>query len=368
MKFAIEKDELQKEILIAQKVITEKSALSATASVFIEAREEGSLLIRATDLNVSFETAIPADVEEAGSALVFCEKLRGALLALPAGEIEFACGEAGATLRPKERKALFKFKTLSAGSFPEIPSSEGVEFFSLPSRALKRMIAHTVFAASNDRLRYFLNGVYAEKDGDCLKFVATDGRRLALIQAEIEGGFPDFASSIIPAPALDMVGKRCADEGAASVGFSEKYAFFKIGGREFSIRLIDGQFPNYKRVIPQSQSRHLSIGRKDFGEALRRVGVLAEAKSGKVRLEMSGNVLKISAQDAELGDADEFVDCDYRDDAFATAANCAYLKEPVETIECDEVRLGFSDPMRALTLEGAGDGSFLHVVMPMLMD
>ena len=145
MKFAIEKDELQKEILIAQKVITEKSALSAMASVFIEARKPGSLLIRATGLNVSFETAIPADVEEAGSCLVFCEKLRGALLSLPAGEVELSSGGASAALRPKERKALFKFKALSAGGFPEIPSSEGAEFFSLPSRALKRMIARAAF-------------------------------------------------------------------------------------------------------------------------------------------------------------------------------------------------------------------------------
>ena len=194
--------------------------------------------------------------------------------------------------------------------------------------------------------------------------MATDGRRLALIQAEIEGGFPDFASSIIPAPALDMVGKRCADEGAASVGFSEKYAFFKIGGREFSIRLIGGQFPAYKRVIPESQSRHLSIERADFVEALRRVGVLAEQKSGKVCLEMSGNTLRISAQDTELGDAAEFVDCEYGDEPFAIACNCAYLKEPLEAIDCAKVRLGFSEPMRAMTLEG--DGGFLHVIMPMM--
>lgn len=368
MKFAIEKDELLKEIAIAQEIISAKEALSITSSVFIEASSDGTLLIRATNTSRSFETAIPADVEEEGAAAVFCDKLKSVLSSLPAGKIELGSDGASATVRPLEKKASFKLKTIDASKFPEIPSSGGVELFELPARSLKRMLRHTTFAVSSDEIRYSLNGVYAEKDGGLFKMAATDGKRLAVIEAEIEGAFPDFAGSIIPAQALGIMGKRCPDEGMAAIGFTEKNAFFRVGGREYSIRLIDGQFPNYRRVIPEKQSYCLTVARKDFSEALKRVGVLAEQKSGRVYLEMSQGTLKISARDKDMGDAAEFVDCEYGDEPFQIAANCAFLAEPVNAIECEKIRLGFTAPRQAMTIRGEGEDGYLHVVMPMQME
>ena len=368
MKFTIDKGELQKEIAIAQEIISEKNALFVVSNVFVEASPDGMLLIRATNLKRSFEASIPADVAETGTAAVFCDKLKSVLSSLPAGEIEFDCDGASATVRPLERKASFKFKTIAADKFPEIPSSGGVEFFDLPARSLKRMIRHTTFAVCGDEARYFMSGVYAEKDGDLFKMAATDGKRLAVIEAEIEGAFPDFAGSIISAKALNIMEKRCPDEGMASVGFNAQNAFFRIGSREYSIRLIDGQFPNYRRVIPEKQSYHLVVGRKDFSEALKRVGVLAEQKSGRVFLEMSQNTLKISSRENEIGNADEFVECEYDDEPFQIAANCAFLAEPVNTIGCEKIRLGFTEPLRAMTIEGEGEDGYLHVVMPMQME
>lgn len=367
MKFTIEKDELQKEIAIAQEIISAKEALSVLSNVFIEASSDGTLLIRATNLQRSFETSIPADVAEIGAATVFCDKLKSVLSSLPAGEIGFDCDGAIATVKPLKRKASFKFKTIAATSFPKIPSSEGVEFFEIPARSLKKMIRHTTFAVCDDEARYFMSGVYAEKDGDLFKMAATDGRRLGVIETKVEGTFPDFAGSIISAKALNIMDKRCPAEGMVSIGFTEKNVFFRIGNREFSSQLIDGQFPSYKRVIPEKQSFHLAVDRKDFSEALKRVGVLAEQKSGRVCLEMSQGTLKISSRDKEMGDAAELVECEYEGEPFMIAANCAFLAEPVNAIDCEKIRLEFTEPRRAMTIEGEGEDDYLHVVMPMLM-
>ena len=367
MKFTIDKGELQKEIAIAQEIISEKDAKAIASNVLLKAEEGGSLLIRATNTSRSFKVIIHADVEEEGEAAVFCDKLKGVLSSLPAGGISFASNDASATVIPQERSATFSFRTFAADKFPEIPSSEGVEFFELPARSLKRMIRHAALAASDDKLRYFLNGVYAEKDGDLFKMAATDGKRLAAIEIRIEGAFPDFEGSIVPASSLNILNKSCPKEGLAAVGFNAQNAFFRIGNREYSSRLIDGQFPNYRRVIPSEQSFYLVVGRKDFSEALKRVGVLAERKIDEVRLEMSQNTLKVSSWDREIGNAEEFVECEYEGEPLMIAAGCAFLAEPVNAIECEKIRLGFTSARQAITIRGEGECDFVHVVMPRLI-
>ena len=368
MRFTFDKDALLREIAIAQEVISTKNAISVLSNVLLEAKDDGSLLVKATDIKTAFETAIPVDVAEAGSTTVFCDKLSSILASLPSGNVSFSQEEGTVSIRPAAKKANFQLKCIASDKFPEFTSDSGVEYFDIPARELKKMIGETIFSVSNDELRYFMNGVFMEGGESALKMVATDGRRLAFISTEVDSALPDFKGSIMPTKILNIIAKRMPDEGAVSIGLSEKNVFFKFADYRFSSLLIDGQFPSYTRVIPEKQSYSFEVDRKDFLEAIKRVALLVEQKSKRVYLNITDGALAVSSQETEIGVAREEIPCEYAGDDFTIALNYLYLDEPIKAMSCDKVRLEFTAPMRAVTLRAVPDENFFHIIMPMQME
>ena len=368
MRFTFDKDALLREIAIAQEVISTKNAISVLSNVLLEARDDGSLLVKATDVKTAFETAIPVDVAEEGSTTVFCDKLSGILASLPSGNVSFSQEGGTVSIRPAAKRATFQLKCIASDKFPEFTSDSGVEYFDIPARELKKMIGETVFSVSNDELRYFMNGVFMEGDEGQLRMVATDGRRLAFIASDVESALPDFKGAIMPTKILNIIAKRTPDEGAVSVGLSEKNVFFRFADYRFSSLLIDGQFPSYRRVIPERQSSAFKVDRKDMLEALKRVAILAEQKSKRVYLSISDGTLAVSSQETEIGVASEEIPCEYEGEDFTIALNYLYLDEPVKAMSSDKVKIEFTEPMRAVTLRPEPDENFFHVIMPMQME
>ncbi len=368
MKFNFDRDALLKEVLIAQEIISTKNAISVLSNVFIEALSNGTLKIKATDMKINFETSIPVDVSEEGSTTVFCDKIASILSSLPAGEISFIKEDTRVSIKPLTKRASFQLKTIAADKFPEFSSNKDIEFFEIPARALKKMISHTTFSVSDDELRYFMTGVFVEKEENFLKMAATDGRRLAVISVESEELLPNFKAAIVPVKILNIIAKRSPDEGSVFIGISEKNIFFRFGNYEFSSLLIEGQFPNYRRVIPESQRNSLQVNRKDFAEALKRVALLAEQKSRRVYLGISEGNLKISSQETEIGAASEEVECTYQGEDFTIALNYLYLEEPIKVITQENIRIEFSEPMKAITLKAENEDDFFHIIMPMQME
>ena len=185
MKFTFDRDAMIKEIAIAQEIISTKNAGSILSNVSLTA-QNNSLLIKATDVKVNFETQVPVQVESEGSTTIYCDKFMGILNSLPEGEIEFnqpaENGEDQAitvVIKPVDKKIKFQIKSMSQEKFPELMTSNDAPYFEVPSKDLKNMIGETVFAVSEDETRYFMNGVYFEKKDDNLNLVATDGRRLS---------------------------------------------------------------------------------------------------------------------------------------------------------------------------------------------
>ena len=368
MKFTFDKDALLREIAIAQEVISTKNAISVLSNVLLEARDDGSLSIKATDINTSFETSIPVDVSEAGSTTLFCDKLSSILASLPSGNVSLTQEDSSVSIKPASKRATFTLKCIGSDKFPEFTSDSGIEYFDIPARELKKMIAQTVFSVSNDELRYFMNGVFMEGEEGSLRMVATDGRRLAYIDTELDSALPELKGAILPTKILNIVAKRTPDEGAVSIGLSEKNVFFKFGDYRFTSLLIDGQFPNYRRVIPEKQSYAFEADRKDLLEALKRVALLAEQKSKRVYLKLSDGTLAVSSQETEIGVASEEIPCEYDGDDFTVALNYLYLDEPLKAMACDKARLEFTEPMRAVTLRALPDENFFHIIMPMQME
>jgi len=367
MKFTFTKEVLLKEIAIAQEIISNKTAVSILSNVLLIAKE-GSLTIRATDIKVTFETKIPVDILEEGSTTVFCDKFTSIIASMPSGEIEAEQKDQKLIIKSISKKAKFSLKTISDNDFPSFTDSSDVQFFDIPIKEFKDMITQTIFAVSDDETRYFMNGIYMEKKENNLIFAATDGRRLAFIQHDFGIPLPDFKGSIIPPKILSIIQRRSSEEGMISVGIGEKNVFFNFNAYKFSSVLIDGQFPNYERVIPESQEYHFEVQYDDFLQALKRVALLVEQKSKRIFLKVSDNTLSITSNESELGTANEEISCKYEGKEITIALNYMYLEEPIKALGSENIKIEFTDPMRAITLRPETDTHFFHIIMPMQME
>ncbi len=367
MKFSCEKDVILREIQVAQEVISSKTSMSILSNVYLSVAED-TLTVRATDLKVGFETQVPVEVSSPGKTTVFCDKLLGILRSLPAGEVEFEQTDATTfVIRPRFKKIDFQLRSIDAEKYPEIQLAEDQSYFDVPQTDFIEMISQTVFAVSDDETRYFMNGVYMEQSDGELVMVATDGRRLAHIRKSPSESIPEFQGVIIPPKILQMVRKLASGEGSISLAVGEKNVFCRFENQRVSSALIEGQFPNYRRVIPDNQEHRLEVNREELLEALKRVSLLVE-KSRRIYLAVAENSLTLTSEESEVGHASEEISCAFEGPETKIALNFSYLTEPLRVIETDSVALLFTEASKALTIESVPKTDYFHIVMPMQLD
>jgi DNA polymerase III subunit beta len=367
MKFSCERDVIMKEIAIATEIISSRNSLSILSNVLLKA-ENNTLQIRATDLKVSFETVIPVEVQTPGATTVYCDKVLGILRTVPSGEIEFEQDTPDKVIiRPRFKKVDFRLKCIEADRFPEIQLVPQESYWEIPQKEFIEMISQTVFAVSDDETRYFMNGVYMENNGGSLVMVATDGRRLSFISKDISPDLPEFSGVIIPPKILNLVRKLASGEGNFSLAVGEKNLFVQFENQKISSALIEGQFPNYRRVIPEKQEHSLLVSREDMSEALKRVSLLVE-KSRRVYLNLAGNSIVLKSEEGEIGAAEEELSCEYTGPEVMIALNYTYLTEPLKVIESEMLSIQFTEPNKALTIYPVPETDYFHIVMPMQLD
>jgi len=363
MKFTCERSILLKEIAIANEIISSKNAISILSNILLEANE-GMLTIKATDRYVNFETKVPVDILKEGSVTVFGEKFYGILNSVPDGEIEFEQLDNKINIKTLAKKAFFQLKSIASDKFPEFAAA-GKEFFEMPIRNFKEMIQETIFAISDDETRYFMNGVFFEKTEDKFIMVATDGRRLAFINKAAETEIEDFSGIIIPPKILNIVLKRSGDEGMIKISITDKTIFIQFGSYMLSSVLIEGQFPNYRRVIPESQISQVTVNRQETLDALKRVSLLVEQKSHRVYMGLSSGTASIYCEENDIGNAREEISCKYDGEDVSIALNYRYLEEPFKVMKGDEITILFTDPNKTITIMPVPEKDFFHIVMPM---
>ncbi|MDR0690222.1 MAG: DNA polymerase III subunit beta [Spirochaetaceae bacterium] len=366
MKFTCERSVLLKEITIAQEIITSKNVISVLSNIFIEA-ENDTLSIKATDMKVNFETKVPVTVLEPGATTVFGEKFLSILNSIPEGELEFDQKDAKILIKPSKKSIRFQLKSIASEKFPEFPVSS-VPFFDVPVKEFKNMVSQTVFAVSDDETRYFMNGVLLEKNEDKLVMVATDGRRLAYIDKPVGTDINDFGKAIVPPKILNIVIKRAGDEGLISISVTDKTIFIRFGSYNLSSVLFEGQFPNYRKVIPETQSFSLSVNRLELLDALRRVSLMVEQKSRRVYLGVKPGVMSVYSEESDIGTAKEDIPCKYDGEEVSIALNYRYIEEPCKAIEDEEISIRFTEQKKAITIVPVSEKDFFHIVMPMNLD
>jgi DNA polymerase-3 subunit beta len=235
----------------------------------------------------------------------------------------------------------------------------------MPVKDFKEMVSQTVFAVSDDETRYFMNGVFLEKSGDKIIMVATDGRRLAYISKNAGSNIKDFSGVIVPPKILTTLIKRAGDEGLISVSVTDKTIYIRFGSYSLSSVLLEGQFPNYRKVIPESQSNSLSVNRAEMLDALRRVSLLVEQKSHRVYMGIASGVMSVYSEESEIGTAKEEIPCKYDGEEVSIALNYRYIEEPFKVIGDEEICIRFSEANKAITIVPVPEKDFFHIVMPM---
>lgn len=367
MKFSVERDNLLRAIQTAGEIIASRTNMSILSNVLINADDSG-LLIRATDLKVSFETHVDASVVEAGATTVFCDKLLGILRSLPSGEVGFeqntqSSGE-NMVIRPQFKNIDFTLRSIPADKFPEVQTRSTDSYFGIAQDELSSMITQTVFAVSDDETRFFMNGVFLESVENALTMVATDGRRLSFIKRGAHEAVPSFDGVIIPPKVLNLVRKLASGEGEFQLAIADAQVFFAFEHHSIGSALIDGQFPNYRRVIPEKQEHQLVVSRDELQEALKRVSLLVE-KSRRIYVDLSEGHLELRSEESEVGVAREDLPVEYNGPDMTIALNYMYLFDPLKVMECDNVELAFTQANRAITLRPVPEADYFHIIMPM---
>jgi len=372
MQFTISKDVLLKGLGRVQGIVERKTTLPILSNVLIEAAE-GELHLTATDLEVGMKSSYAAEVKSAGRVTVAAKKLYEIIKELPDGEVSIRAKE-NSWIEIRCGKAIFNIVGLSADEFPFFPQLGREQFLELQALELREMIDKTLFAVSTDESKYNLNGIYfrelEDEDGrTVLRLVATDGHRLALIQRPLAGGAATEElrrGVIFPRKGIIEL-KKMTEEGPGTIllGFLDNNAMVRKDQTTVVMRLVDGDFPDYSRVIPKSNEFTASLAADPFLHGLRRMAILSSERSKGVKLQLRKSLLEISSSNPELGDAREELEVDYDGPEIAIGFNARYLIDILNAQNETKINLHLKDNLSPGLLRPDLDPDFLAVVMPM---
>ena len=368
MEFTVGKQDLVRELSLTQGVVERKTTIPILSNILLET-EDGRLTLTATDLELSIQTSCAASVKKEGSGTIPAKKLLDLVRLLPDGDIRFKLLENHWVQIISDRRT-YKLVGLSKENFPALPELPP-SALKIPSKLLANLIAKTTFAISNEESRYTLNGALAILKSESMTMVATDGHRLAMIEADHRfQGLPGEVRTLVPKKALNEITRLVADAGEDSefeFAQDESHLFFRIGSRLLVSRKLTGQFPNFEAVLPRDNSKVVTLDHNEFQDALRRVSQLSDQRSHAVKLTLAKEGIELSASSPDYGEAKEAIDREYKGDPIAIGFNADYLLDFLSATPEGPIALELKDEQSAGQLRPQGDPSsrYRYVVMPM---
>jgi DNA polymerase-3 subunit beta len=369
MKFRCERDDLLEAVQFASRAISNRATLPVLSGIRLEAAEAGEVSVAATDLELTMQTAFQAGVDEPGRVVVpgrlFGEMSRSlgpgqVSLATSEGEVEIGSG-----------RGQFRVKTLAFEDYPSLPTDEGtgegVEV-EIDAERLAVGLSQVVRGASTDESRQILTGVLWEISTGELTLAATDSYRLAVRALEASGGPAEVRKVVLPARALGELARALQGRGGrVTAVVKENLMSFSLaqgGGSESSIgsRFIEGEFPNFRQLIPEAYENRLAVDREAFLEVTRRVGLLAQ-NNLPVKLRLAEE-LEVSAHTPDVGEGQEILDAEYLGEPLVIAFNPQFLNDGVSAIQSERVVLEARDGLKSAVLRGEGDDGYTYLLMP----
>ena len=370
MKISIERAALLRAVAQAQSVVERRNTIPILANVLIEA-EGSDVTFRATDLDIEVLDKAPAQIERAGATTVSAVTLHEIVRKLPDGALVTLSEEGGSgRLTVSAGRSNFNLATLPAGDFPVMASSKYSSNFSARAEVLRRLFDKSKFAISTEETRYYLNGVYmhvADADGGrVLRCVATDGHRLARIDADLPGGAEDMPDVIVPRKTVGELRKLLDDDDMdIAVSVSETKVRFATPDITLTSKVIDGTFPDYSRVIPQGNTRKLEVDASDFAKAVDRVATVSSERSRAVKLQLDEDRLVLSVNAPDSGAAEEELAVAYGDERLEIGFNAKYLLEIASQVDRENAVFLFNSSGDPTLMREGNDTTAVYVVMPM---
>ena len=370
MKISIERAALLKAVGQAQSVVERRNTIPILANVLIEA-EGNTASFRATDLDIEVVDKAPAQVERAGATTVSAVMLHEIVRKLPDGAlVQLTSDGAAGRITVQAGRSVFSLATLPREDFPVMASSEYTSNFSAPAPMLRRLFDKSKFAISTEETRYYLNGVYMHvaqgEGGQVLRCVATDGHRLARIDAPLPEGADNMPGVIVPRKTVGELRKLLEDDEAKiAVSVSETKVRFATPAITLTSKVIDGTFPDYSRVIPIGNTRRLEVDAAEFAKAVDRVATVSSERSRAVKLQLEEDRLVLSVNAPDAGAAEEELAVAYGDERLEIGFNAKYLLEIASQVDRENAVFLFNSSGDPTLMREGNDTSAVYVVMPM---
>ena len=366
MNLTITKEQILAGLQAVQNVVSTRTTLPILSNVLVRA-EKDRVEFTATDLDVTVACSVEAKVKKPGTTTVPVKKLFGIVRELNGGEIDIEVDDKNVCII-RSGPSFYKIHGLSADEFPPLPKFKDDKKVSLSQETVRAMMKKTSFAISTDESRYVLNGIFLSLKDHKMTMVATDGRRLALVDEEVDIAEKSSGEFIVPAKAVNELNRLLQEKGEVEIKYGENQASFALKDEKgFSIlvitKLIEGNYPNYKQVIPTEMKERIALVREEFLQALRRAEIMTSEKANSVKLAFGKNNLAITANSPEVGEARESIAVNYKGKEMAIAFNPRYLIDALAALTEDEVFFELIDELSPGVLKI--NGPFLYVVMPM---
>jgi DNA polymerase-3 subunit beta len=367
LKLTTKRDELVSKLSIVSRAVSTRAATQALSGILLAASDD-DVALAATDGEMGLRTALEADVSGAGSTLLPGRLLAELARSLGDESVEIELREPERDVEIRSGGSSFHLRVLPAEDFPNLPE-EGPEPLKIPAPALVETIELVARAASRDDMRPVLTGVLVTAGGQEMTMVATDSYHLAVKRTELGSAIGGELEANIPAKALRELGRLLAagELEEAGVSLLPNQAVFKAGPILLNTRLIDGQFPNFRQLLPESYEHDVRLPRPEFLDVVRRVSQLAQ-RNAPLRLSFSPGELKVSASTPDVGDAEETMPAAFEGEPLEIGFNPEFLRDGIESVAGDEVMLRLISPLRPGLLQPVDNEDFRYLVMPIRLN
>ena len=368
MRLSTQREELLAQLQIVTRAASTRSAVQALSGVQLLAGG-GSIELRATDMEIGLRVPLAGEVVRDGTVVLPARLLVDVVRSLPGDSVSLELRSTEQDVEIVAGAATFHIRTLRVEDFPPFPEPEGDGRVEVPAAAFVATVAKVARSASRDETRPVLTGILVSANGEELRMVATDSYRLSVKETRLEAPLAGSFEANVPARALQELGRIVgqAPEAALSVAVRTNQVIFEAGGTVLSSRLIDGQFPNHRQLLPDAFEHELQLAGTEITDVVRRISLLAQ-KNAPLRLAFTDGELTVSARTPDVGEARETLPVPFRGEPLEIGFNPEFLRDGLEAVESGDVLLKLISPLRPGLIEAADGSGFVYLLMPIRLN
>ena len=354
------KDELVQSLGVVARAVSTRTSVQILAGILIEAQGD-ELRLAATDMEISLRASAAAQIEGDGVVVLPGKTLADIARLLPADEVTIEHRPAEPVVHVTSGSASYTLNTYNPEDFPRLPELGAVPTFSVERESLLETIGRVARASSRDESRPVLTGILVHFEGSKLVMAATDSYRLAVKETVLESTPPDL-EAIVPSRALQELARIATSGDEIEIGVHENQVLFSTSGVWLTTRRIDGQFPNYRQLLPEAFEHELTLPRGELLDVVRRASVMIQ-RATPLQVRLAEGELTVIARTQDVGESRESMPAAFTGDPLEIGFNADFLRDGLESIEGDDVRVKLISPLRPAVLQGDGD-DFTYLVMP----